>query len=174
MSSVSPLWETDPPDTDVNNIVESIRHWLGRTPVQTFILCPLLVIAFELVLHRGRLTIVPWGAPFLAWGYLQYRLAGRYRLPRAGGSAGMEVPPERIITTGPYRYTRNPMYLGHLIFLAGLAVLFWSWFGLIVLVLRALWFHRRALHDEARLEKIFGAEYSAYRARVKRWIPGVL
>jgi protein-S-isoprenylcysteine O-methyltransferase Ste14 len=84
----------------------------------------------------------------------------------------MERPPDRIITVGPYRYTRNPMYLGHLMFLVGLAILFWSWFGLIVVVLRALWFHRRVLHDEGRLEKIFGAEYSAYRARVKRWIPG--
>ncbi|HEY7300538.1 MAG TPA: isoprenylcysteine carboxylmethyltransferase family protein [Xanthobacteraceae bacterium] len=156
----------------MQGIGHRIWRWVGRTPVQTFILCPLLVIAFELLLRGGRLTIVPWGAPFLAWGYLQYRLVGRYRLPRAGGSAGMERPPDRIITVGPYRYTRNPMYLGHLMFLVGLAILFWSWFGLIVVVLRALWFHRRVLHDEGRLEKIFGAEYSAYRARVKRWIPG--
>jgi protein-S-isoprenylcysteine O-methyltransferase Ste14 len=142
--------------------------------VQTFVLCPLAVAAFEAVLHGGRPTIVPWGAPLLAWGYLQYRLVGRYRLPRAGGSAGMEVPPERIIMTGPYRYTRNPMYLGHLIFLAGLAILFWSPFAVILLVLRAFWFHHRVLRDEARLEKIFGEPYAAYRRRVKRWIPGVL
>ena len=48
-----------------------ILKWLGRTPVQTFILCPLAVIAFELVIRRGALTIVPWGVPLLAWGYLQ-------------------------------------------------------------------------------------------------------
>ena len=42
--------------------------------MQTFILCPLAVIAFELALHGGRLTIVPWGVPLLAWGYLQYLL----------------------------------------------------------------------------------------------------
>ena len=152
----------------------TIRRWLARTPVQTFILCPLAVIAVELLLNRGRLAIVPWGAPLMAWGYLQYLFVGRYRLPRAGGTPGMEVPPERIIATGPYRWTRNPMYLGHLIFLLGLAITLWSWLALIVLAGRALWFHRRVLHDEARLEKIFGAEYAAYRARVKRWIPGVL
>ena len=33
---------------------------------------------------------------------------------------------------------------------------------------------KRAAHDEERLEKIFGAEYTAYRGHVKRWIPGVL
>jgi protein-S-isoprenylcysteine O-methyltransferase Ste14 len=158
----------------MNEISSRVPLWLARTPVQTFILCPIAVVVFELMLHGGRFTIVPWGAPLLAWGYLQYRLIGRYRLPRAGGSAGMEVPPERIITTGPYRYTRNPMYLGHLIFLAGLAVLFWSPFAVILLALRGAWFHRRVLRDETRLEKIFGEPYAAYRQRVKRWIPGVL
>ena len=156
-----------------NTVGTRLWRWLVRTPVVTFILCPLAVIAVELVLGRGRLTIAYWGVPLMAWGYLQYLMVGRFRLPRAGGSAGMEVPPERIIATGPYRYTRNPMYLGHLIFLIGVAVTFWSWLALIVLAARALWFHRRVLHDEERLERIFGAEYVAYRARVKRWIPGV-
>jgi protein-S-isoprenylcysteine O-methyltransferase Ste14 len=140
--------------------------------VQTFILYPLAVIAFELAFY-GRLTVVPWGMPLMAWGYLQYLLVGRYRHPRAGGSAGMEVPPQRITTSGPYGYTRNPMYLGHLVFLTGLAITFWSWLGLIVLALRAFWFQRRVRQDEVRLERIFGAEYLAYCSRVKRWIPGV-
>ena len=156
-----------------DTIVNRLWRWLGRTPVQTFILCPLAVIAFELALHSGRLTVVPWGAPFMAWGYLQYLLVGRYRHPRAGGTPGMEVPPQRIIDFGVYRFTRNPMYLGHLIFLTGLAITFWSWFALIVLAVRAVWFHSRVLHDEARLEEIFGDEYTAYRSRVKRWIPGI-
>jgi protein-S-isoprenylcysteine O-methyltransferase Ste14 len=158
----------------MDDVSAKILRWLRRTPVQTFILCPLAVIAFELALNRGRLTIVPWGLPLLAWGYLQYLLVGNYRLPRAGGSPGMNVPPERIIAAGPYRYTRNPMYLGHLIFLTGLAVTFWSWFALILLVARAIWFHRRVLHDEERLRKLFGTEYTAYCGRVKRWIPGVV
>lgn len=105
-------------------------------------MAPLAVVAFELVLNRGHLTVVPWGVPLLAWGYLQYRLVGNYRHPRAGGTSGMEVPPERIITTGPYRYTRNPMYLGHLIFLTGLAITFWSLFAVVLLAARAVWFNR--------------------------------
>jgi uncharacterized membrane protein len=86
----------------------------------------------------------------------------------------MDVPPERIITQGPYRFTRNPMYLGHLIFMLGLTLTFWSWLALVIFIGRAYWFHRRVLHDEIRLEKIFGAEYAAYRVEVKRWIPGFL
>jgi protein-S-isoprenylcysteine O-methyltransferase Ste14 len=149
-------------------------RWLGRTPVQSFILCPLAVICFELALHGGELSFVPWGVPLLAWGYLQYRLVGRYRLGQAGGGPGMATLPERIVEVGPYRYTRNPMYLGHLIFMLGLALTFWSWFGVVLFVLRAAWFQKRVSGDEARLEATFGAEYEAYRARVKRWVPGVI
>jgi len=103
-----------------------ISRWLQRTPVHTFVMCPLFVVGFELALNHGRLTFLPWGAPLLAWGYLQYRLVGNYRLPRAGGTAGMDAMPQRIIATGPYRYTRNPMYLGHIIFMAGLVLTFRS------------------------------------------------
>jgi protein-S-isoprenylcysteine O-methyltransferase Ste14 len=152
--------------------------WLGRTPVQTFILCPFAVIGVELVLHGGEPTFVPFyavaGLPLIIWGYLQYRLVGRYRLREGGGGPGMAAAPQRIVAQGPYRYTRNPMYLGHLIFMLGLALTFWSWFGLVLLVLRAAWFQRRVLGDEARLAATFGAEYEAYRAQVKRWVPGVI
>ena len=153
---------------------ERFLSWLGRTPVQTFILCPLAVIGFELALHGGGINFVPWGLPLLAWGYLQYRLVGRYRLGQAGGGPGMATLPQRVVDEGPYRYTRNPMYLGHLIFMLGLALTFWSWFGLALFALRAVWFQRRVLRDEARLVTTFGDDYEAYRARVKRWVPGVI
>jgi protein-S-isoprenylcysteine O-methyltransferase Ste14 len=158
----------------MRDIVKHVLRWLGRTPVQTFLLCPLAVAAFEIAWQGGGPVIVWWGLPLLAWGYLQYLLVGHYRLPRAGGTAGMDKPPERILAQGPYRYTRNPMYLGHLIFMTGLVLTFWSWFAAILLVARAVWFQTRVWHDEERLEKLFGAEYVAYRQRVKRWIPGVL
>ena len=153
---------------------QRLLRWAQRTPVHSFLFAPLLVIAFELAWNGGRLNFVPWGVPLLAWGYLQYRFVGGYRLPKAGGTSGMDAMPNRIIDTGPYRYTRNPMYLGHLIFMTGLAITFWSWFALILLVGRAIWFHNRVLHDEARLEKAFGAEYAGYKSRVKRWIPFVV
>jgi len=45
---------------------------------------------------------------------------------------------------------------------------------LVILVVRAAWFHRRVLQDGERLTNLFGAEYTAYRAQVKRWLPGIL
>ena len=44
-------------------MTRKLLQWLGRTPVQTFILCPLAVIAFEVARHGGTLTIMPWGRP---------------------------------------------------------------------------------------------------------------
>jgi len=161
----------------MNAMRDQLLHWLGRTPVQTFVLSPLAVIGFELARQDGGITFVPFfvaaGLPLIAWGYLQYRLVGRYRLRQGGGGPGMAAPPQRIVAQGPYRYTRNPMYLGHLIFMLGLALTFWSWFALILFALRAAWFQHRVLGDEARLAATFGAEYAAYRARVKRWVPGL-
>jgi protein-S-isoprenylcysteine O-methyltransferase Ste14 len=110
----------------------------------------------------------------LVWGYLQYRLVGSYRWRHGGGGPGPEVPPQRIVANGLYRTTRNPMYLGHLIFLAGLALTLRSWLALAILIASAAWFHRRVLADEAQLRKLFGAPYQDYCRRVKRWIPGVL
>lgn len=152
----------------------SLLRWLERTPVRTFVIYPLGVIAFELALHGGTFSFVPWGTLLLVWGYLQYRLVGNYRRRLGGGGPGITVPPERIVTEGPYRYVRNPMYLGHLIFMLGLALTFWSWFATALFVVNAVWFHHRVLADEARLRTRFGAEYTDYQAQVKRWIPGIL
>jgi protein-S-isoprenylcysteine O-methyltransferase Ste14 len=151
-----------------------LLRWLNRTPVQTFILCPVLVVGFELAWRRGQLAIVPAGFALLAWGYLQYLLVGRFRTRSGGGGPGFGVPPDRIVEDGPYRYVRNPMYLGHLIFMLGLALTFASWFALILFAARALWFHRRVLEDETHLQEMFGASYLDYQRRVKRWVPGLL
>ncbi len=65
------------------------------------------------------------------------------------------------------------MYLGHLIFLSGLALFFSSWFGVAVVVGHAVWFERRVRRDEMHMSELFGEAYSQYRIRVKRWLPGV-
>lgn len=152
------------------------RLWrrLQSTPVRTFAIYPVVVIAFELVRQGGTLTVIPWGVPFLIWGYLQYRIAGSYRRRHGGGGPGLEVPPQRLVSDGLYRYSRNPMYLGHLIFMVGLALTFWSWLALAIFVVNLFWFDRRVRGDEKRLLQHFGAPYADYRRRVKRWIPGIV
>lgn len=77
--------------------------------------------------------------------------------------------PDRIVTTGPYAWSRNPMYAGHLIFLAGLAVASGSPIAVAALVGHVPWFVRRVRRDEERLRARFGAAYDDYAARVPRW-----
>jgi protein-S-isoprenylcysteine O-methyltransferase Ste14 len=58
--------------------------------------------------------------------------------------------------------------------MAGLAVTFRSLAAAALLAFHMAWFHLRVLEDEKHLETVFGAAYLDYKARVKRWIPGVL
>jgi protein-S-isoprenylcysteine O-methyltransferase Ste14 len=152
----------------------SLGRWLKSTSNRTFIVWPLLLAAAEAALQQGVPRLDAWGIPLLAWGYLQYRWIGAYRTRLGGGGPGLSNPPDRIVEAGPYRWVRNPMYLGHLVFFAGLAVLLHSWIAAVVFVAHAAWFHRRVRSDERHLEARFGDAYRDYCRRVKRWIPGVL
>jgi protein-S-isoprenylcysteine O-methyltransferase Ste14 len=152
----------------------TLRRWLKGTSNRTFIVWPLVLVAVEAAIQRGVPVVHPWALPLLAWGYLQYRWVGTYRTKLGGGGPGLSVPPDRIVSEGPYRWVRNPMYLGHLLFFAGLALALGSWVAAAVLAFHVAWFDRRVREDEAHLEQRFGEAYREYRRRVKRWIPGVI
>src|SRR5579862_2095502 len=94
-------------------VTQRALTWLRATPNRTFIFYPLLVL---LVGRRIKRPEFLW---LLPWGYVQYRLVGNYRRQQRAGGPGLGSMPQRLLTSGPYRFTRNPMYLGHLIFLGG-------------------------------------------------------
>jgi len=148
-----------------------MRPSLRSTSTRTFLAIPLAVGAEQALARRP----LRWRwAPLLAWGYLQYRLAGSYRISRAGGPPGMsQGQPDRLVVTGPYSVTRNPMYMGHLIFLVGLTLLTRSPLSLAVGSALVPWFDERARKDHARLLRIFGSPYAEYARRVPRWLPGL-
>jgi len=146
---------------------------LRSTSFRTFVLYPLIVTASEWLLNSGRLRIQPFCAPLLLWGYLQYRLVANYRIRYGGGGPGMETPPERLVTSGPFAWCRNPMYLGHMVFLLGLTLTLQSAFAAVITVATAVWFQFRVRRDETRLQERFGQPYDEYSARVRRWIPGL-
>lgn len=150
----------------------SLYRWLKSTSNRTFLVWPALLLLLRALLDGGWPEANLWGLPLLAWGYGQYWWVGRLRTARGGGGPGLSNPPVRLVTSGPYRLTRNPMYLGHLIFFAGLGVLL-SWPAWLVFLGHCVWFDRRARGDEAHLAVLFGPPYRKYASRVKRWIPGV-
>jgi protein-S-isoprenylcysteine O-methyltransferase Ste14 len=148
-------------------------RFFSRTPVRTFIIYPVVVLAVELVIHRGALSFDPRFLPVMLWGFLQYRLCGLYRIKYGGGGPGLDTPPERLVWRGPYALTRNPMYLGHILFLAGLTFTLRSWVAALITIATAFWFHWRVLADEKKLRERLGPPYAAYQNSVKRWIPGL-
>lgn len=153
----------------VNPVVKLFR----RTPLRTFVLYPLITLAWEIFLNSGKLRVEPLFLLLMPWGFLQYRLCGLYRIKHGGGGPGLETPPERLVATGPYAYTRNPMYLGHIIYLIGLTLALRSFLGALITVGAAIWFHCRVLGDERKLIPRLGDPYVNYTSRVKRWIPGL-
>jgi len=76
-----------------------------------------------------------------------------------------------LVTEGPYRFSRNPIYLGNTLALVGLALVFdVPWF-LLTAPLAAIAVDRLAIRrEEAHLEARFGEDWRAYAARVRRWI----
>jgi len=150
-----------------------VTKWLRGTSFRTFVLYPVIVVGWEWLLNQGQLRLEPWFLPLMAWGYLQYWLIGKYRIGLARGGPGMDTLPERLVTTGPFAWCRNPMYLGHILFLLGLTLSLQSALAALITVGTAIWFHLRVRRDEKRLGEHFGQPYLDYRARVRRWVPGL-
>jgi protein-S-isoprenylcysteine O-methyltransferase Ste14 len=79
--------------------------------------------------------------------------------------------PSHFIVKGPFKITRNPMYLGMFLILLGVCVLFGEPFGAIFALGFLIIMDRLFIPlEERNLEKRFGKEYSEYRDKVRRWI----
>ena len=80
-------------------------------------------------------------------------------------------PTTAIVRTGPYRWTRNPMYLGMLLIYIGFALLFDIFWALVLIPLVTTLVARLVIHREERyLQATFGEEYRRYQTQVRRWI----
>jgi protein-S-isoprenylcysteine O-methyltransferase Ste14 len=104
------------------------------------------------------------GTLLLLWCVREFYVAGR-------GTLAPWAPPKHLVTSGPYRVSRNPMYIGVVTILIGWSVL-WGSRTLLVYALVAMGaVHVRVLAaEEPWAAGNFGAEWQAYRARVPRWI----
>jgi len=80
------------------------------------------------------------------------------------------VPP-KLVTTGPWRYSRNPLYLGLIIIGLGFSIVFFSFSDLILTLVGMGLLHLEVvLHEEKVLSQKFGESYLYYEKRVRRWI----
>ena len=111
------------------------------------------------------LALLGTGAVIYAWCIEHFAVTGR------GTPAPIDAP-KKLVIRGPYRYSRNPMYVGVLSVIVGWSVMF----GAINLFIYALCvgtcFHLFVvLYEEPHLRRLFGHEYQAYYKKVNRWLP---
>jgi protein-S-isoprenylcysteine O-methyltransferase Ste14 len=80
------------------------------------------------------------------------------------------VPQRALITSGPYRFSRNPLYLGGNVFVYFGALLLGSPAALVLTILHLRLVDRMIRREEKQLAQDFGSEWRAYTNRVRRWL----
>jgi len=83
-------------------------------------------------------------------------------------------PPRRLVITGPYRFVRNPMYVGMGVALIGESIVYPHITRLMLLLVLALWVMVTLFiigYEEPTLRRMFGDDYQHYCRNVRRWIP---
>jgi len=81
------------------------------------------------------------------------------------------TPTPEIVVAGAFKFTRNPMYLGMIVFCLGFAIILSDvWILILTPVCGWLIYHLAIRHEEDYLEEKFGESYRAYKATVRRWI----
>jgi protein-S-isoprenylcysteine O-methyltransferase Ste14 len=106
------------------------------------------------------------GAVIALWCIFAFVFVGK-------GTPAPFDPPRRLVIRGPYRFVRNPMYIGAGLGLAGAAI---SYESISIAIYTALFLITAHLfvisYEEPTLQRMFGSEYEAYCASVRRWWPG--
>jgi protein-S-isoprenylcysteine O-methyltransferase Ste14 len=142
---------------------------------------PLLYIA---VLVLGILLdvahpvhLLPWtvawtiGTLILAAGIALGPFWGIRAMRRANTTVRPDRAATRLVTNGPFRYRRNPLYLALTLMYAGIGIIANALWALLLLapvvMFMSLFVIRR---EETHLQRAFGGEYESYRARVRRWL----
>jgi protein-S-isoprenylcysteine O-methyltransferase Ste14 len=106
-----------------------------------------------------------FGALIALWSVFTFAFFGR-------GTPAPFDPPGRLVIHGPYRFVRNPMYIGAVLALASAALFYKSWPLLSYAGIFFLAAHFFILwYEEPTLQRTFGQEYETYCRQVKRWWP---
>jgi len=122
-------------------------------------------------LYRWHSETLRWlGGAFVVAG-LALTVAGARLFARRGTAIKPFEESSVLVTSGPYRFTRNPMYAGLIAMLIGVALLLEAASPLVVVPIFAWIIATRFVAVEERmLGERFGAAYAEYRARVRRWL----
>jgi protein-S-isoprenylcysteine O-methyltransferase Ste14 len=125
------------------------------------------LIPFEIVFLRLAITAIFTGIGGLiaVAGIASFRKAKTTVDPRTPGKSS------ELVIVGIYNYTRNPMYLGLLGIMIGLAVLFGAVSSFLVIPIFVWFMNRLQIEpEEEALEELFGESYREYKLKVRRWL----
>jgi len=147
------------------------RPW--DIPPLYFLAAGAAMVALDFLLPVARILTWPWlllGLVPMAAG-VALAVAAERTFRRYGTPVRPFELSSTLVTDGPFRFTRNPMYAGMLLVLAGLALLLGTLAPVVVLpVFFWVMHHRFVLREETFLELHFGEAYEDYRRRVRRWL----
>jgi len=149
---------------------------LMRVPVPwVFVLTYLVGVGLEFIwpVHSGITKVAGvWvaggvlfciGAVLAGWGLLTFRRARTTTVP---GQASA-----RLVTWGPYRMTRNPMYVGLILAYIGEAGILRQIWPMLLLPLIVAYLNWVVIPvEERKLTEVFGGAYKQYQGRVRRWL----
>ena len=123
---------------------------------------PMPIFVEAVALWPG-LALVAMGVGAAIWG--------RRTMRAAGTNINPALPATAIVTSGPFRFSRNPLYLALTLLYLGLTLAFNTWWGMVVLVPLLIIMHRGVvLREERYLAQKFGESYRQYRSRVRRYV----
>ena len=95
---------------------------------------------------------------------------GRNALQAAGTNVSPSLPTTAIVTSGPFRFSRNPLYIALMLLYFGLTLAVNTWWGIVMLVPLLILMHRGVvLREERYLDEKFGETYRQYSSKVRRY-----
>lgn len=145
---------------------------------------PPVLVVFILAVTMGLVTwllpILEFSLPGKWWFAVGFCLLGGWiillaaqRIIKARTTLDPRRPEKsrRLVIQGPYRYSRNPIYVGLLFILLGLAVLLANVGAFIILPVYTIYMSRYQIQPEERfMRQKFGKDYKIYVTRVRRWL----
>jgi len=153
---------------------------VSTLPLHRRIVPPIYLLAalFGMLALHHTLPLARLEAPLLRWlggivmiGGVALSAAGAGTFRRAGTPVRPFEEATTLVTTGPYRWTRNPMYLGMLLVLAGTGIALASLTPLVVIPAFFLLIRNGFIrHEEAAMAECFGDQFTDYCGKVRRWI----
>lgn len=125
---------------------------------------PLPKTSFDGLILAAGIVIYVLGMIFAFWG--------KFSMNRVWGIPGEHSKKQnKVVTTGAFSFSRNPIYLGIILIFLGFSIAIRSWLIILRLPL-FIYLYRSSIKEEKLLEKEFGKEYTEYKSRTPRFLLG--